>query len=169
LEGLDNLNDNHKNFEHFFATWENDNLDMPFLNFFDNHYGIVAKLWNSNYDWRFELRIFDGNYIDQKFAKIQCDLWNTKTTVLQYNGTFQTDNVTLTIEYGTNYKSQFSKTITGQFFFYFVNRDTQKPITEFDESNTNIQGDTVQIMFVSSDGKTSFKTPSSPRTLLYPP
>ena len=54
--------------------------------------------------------------------------------------------------------NQLNSDMTGTLSLYFINKDTQKPITDFDKYDTNIERDSVQIMFVSSDGKMSFKT-----------
>jgi len=41
---------------------------------------------------------------------------------------------------------------------FFMNKDTLKPISSFDEYNSNIERDSLQIMFVSNDNTISFKT-----------
>ena len=53
---------------------------------------------------------------------------------------------------------QLNSDVTGQLSLYFINKDTQAPVTDFPQYDTNIERDSVQIMFVSSDGKVSFKT-----------
>ena len=60
------------------------------MNYFENKNGIIAKLWvgyPGDYDWEFVLKIYDGNYIDKKFAKVQIYVdAERKMSVLQSNG-----------------------------------------------------------------------------------
>jgi len=163
LEGLDDIYSTDESFEHFFAKWENQNPDGPFLGYFDNPTGMISKLWTGypgDYDWVFDLKFYDGNYIDRKFAQV-IEIYvdaERRMSVLQSNGTFKQENLILTFEYGENNNVQFQKNVSGELSMFFMNKDTLEPISKFDEYNSNVQSDSLQIMFVSNDNKISFKT-----------
>jgi len=123
---------------------------------------MIAKKWTGTgpgyfAKWTFELKIYDGKYVDQKFIVLQGEL-HSGISILQSNGTLKTSDVTLSIQYGENHKVKFKKDVIGQFSFYFMNKDTKDPVTSFDGQNSDIEKNTVQIMFISSDNKMSFKT-----------
>jgi len=48
--------------------------------------------------------------------------------------------------------------MTGELSVFFIHSDTQKPVTDFEKYNTRITTETLQIMFINTDGSFSFKT-----------
>lgn len=92
------------------------------MNYFENNNGRIAKIWTTYpgaSTWKFKLVIYDGNYVDGKFAQVQ--IYGGKLQAIQSNGyntfskyllecsTYQQDGLTLTFEYGESNKTKFSK------------------------------------------------------------
>ena len=105
------------------------------MSYFENNNGLVIKGWTTDTytsGWKFELKIYDGNYIDTKFAKVEISGGGLK--MLQSNGyifiqapknnkmfhrTFQQDDLTLAFTYGESNKAQLKK-CNNTFFKAFV-------------------------------------------------
>ena len=59
------------------------------MNYFENNQGLISKAWIKDYrDLVLELKIYDGNYIDQKVVVIQIEIENTasRVEIIQSNG-----------------------------------------------------------------------------------
>jgi len=60
------------------------------LHYFENKGGLVSKSWidkSSGDTWTFELKIYDGNYIDQKVASVQFSInAASQMSIIQSNG-----------------------------------------------------------------------------------
>jgi len=114
LKGYDDIYSNISTYHYLFSTWENQNANVSFFGFLEHSKGIITKLWKKDIAssrWKFYLRLYDGNHIDQKFVEILIDLDPTlQLSALQSNGTFKTkENITLKSVYGENNKVESQK------------------------------------------------------------